>query len=135
MRQNLNASAGVTLSVPSLTINETRSNIRKAKLTKMDSELEYQNQQKQLYSTIEEYWLNAYSNQQKYIAAQSKLKSAQNSYELLDEQFKNGLKNIVELMNGRDQLMSAQQEKLQSKYNALLNIQMLNFYQGTPITL
>lgn len=135
MRQNLNASAGVTLSVPIFDNKRNRTNIRKAKLTKMDSELEYQNQQKQLYSTIEEYWLNAYSNQQKYIAAQSKLKSAQNSYELLDEQFKNGLKNIVELMNGRDQLMSAQQEKLQSKYSALLNIQMLNFYQGTPITL
>lgn len=135
MRQNFNASAGITLSIPIFDNKRNKTNVRKAKLTKMDSELEYQNQQKQLYSTVEEYWLNAYSNQQKYIAAQSQLKSAQDSYDLLDEQFKNGLKNIVELMNGRDQVMSAQQEKLQSKYSALLNIQLLNFYQGTPIKL
>lgn len=54
----------------------------------MDSELQLQDQQKKLYSTVEEYWLNAYSNQQKYVAANAKLKSAQTSYELLDEQFK-----------------------------------------------
>lgn len=135
MRQNFNAAAGVTLSVPIFDNKRNKTNVRKAKLTKLNNELEYQNQQKQLYSTIEEYWLNAYSNQQKYIAASSKLKSAQSSYDLLDEQFKNGLKNIVELLNGRDQLMSAQQDRLQSKYNTLLNIQMLNFYQGNAINL
>lgn len=135
MRQNLNASAGITLSVPIFDNKRNKTNVRKAKLSKMDSELEYRNLQKQLYGTVEEYWLNAYSNQQKFIAAESKLKSAQSSYDLLDEQFKNGLKNIAELLNGRDQLMSAQQDKLQSKYNALLNLQLLNFYQGESINL
>lgn len=135
MRQNFNASAGVTLSVPIFDNKRNKINVRKAKLTKLDSELELQEQQKQLYSTVEEYWLNAYSNQQKFVAAEAQLKSAQDSYDLLDEQFKNGLKNIVELLNGRDQLISAQQNKLQSKYNALLNIQLLRFYQGENINL
>ena len=53
----------------------------------------------------------------------------------MDEQFKNGLKNIVELMNGRDELMSAQQNKLQSQYGTLLNIQLLKFYKGESINL
>lgn len=133
MRQNLNASAGVTLSIPIFDNKRNKTNVKKAKLNKMDSELQLQDQQKKLYSTVEEYWLNAYSNQQKYVAAKTKLKSAQSSYELLDEQFKNGLKNIVELMNGRDELLSAQQDLLQSKYNTLLNIQLLRFYQGENI--
>lgn len=135
MRQNLSASAGVTLSIPIFDNKRNKTNVKKAKLNKIDSELRLQNQQKKLYSTVEEYWLNAYSNQQKYVAATAKLKSAQSSYELLDEQFKNGLKNIVELMNGRDELLSAQQDLLQSKYNTLLNIQLLRFYQGENINL
>lgn len=135
MRQNLSASAGVTLSIPIFDNKRNKTNVQKAKLNKMDSELQLQDQQKKLYSTVEEYWLNAYSNQQKYVAANAKLKSAQTSYELLDEQFKNGLKNIVELMNGRDELMSAQQDRLQSKYNTLLHIQLLKFYQGESINL
>lgn len=135
MKQNLNASAGVTLSIPIFDNKRNKTNLKKAKLSKMDSELQLQDQQKQLYSTIEEYWLNASSNQQQYVASIAQLKSAQNSYELLDEQFRNGLKNIVELMNGRDELMSAQQNKLQSQYNTLLNIQLLKFYQGESINL
>lgn len=135
MRQNLSASAGVTLSIPIFDNKRNKTNVQKARLNKMDSELQLQDQQKKLYSTVEEYWLNAYSNQQKYVAANAKLKSAQTSYELLDEQFKNGLKNIVELMNGRDELMSAQQDRLQSKYNTLLHIQLLKFYQGESINL
>lgn len=135
MKQNLNASAGVTLSIPIFDNKRNKTNLKKAKLTKMDSELQLQDLQKQLYSTIEEYWLNAYNNQQQYVASLAQLKSAQSSYELLDEQFKNGLKNIVELMNGRDELMSAQQNKLQSQYNTLLHIQLLKFYKGESINL
>ena len=135
MRQNLSASAGITLSIPLFDNKRNKTNVKKAKLNKMDSELQFQDQQKQLYSTIEEYWLNAHNNQQQYKAALVQLKSAQSSYELLDEQFKNGLKNIVELMNGRDELMSAQQNKLQSQYNTLLHIQLLKFYQGEHIKL
>ena len=134
MKQNLNASAGVTLSIPIFDNKRNKTNLKKAKLTKMDSELQLQDQQKQLYSTIEEYWLNAYNNQQQYVASLAQLKSAQSSYELLDEQFKNGLKNIVELMNGRDELMSAQQNKLQSQYNTLLHIQLLKFYKRRKLS-
>ena len=56
------------------------------------------------------------------------------SYELLSEQFRLGLKNIIELMNGKDKLLQAQQNMLQSKYMTILNRQMLNFYSGKTIS-
>ena len=40
-----------------------------------------------------------------------------------------GLKNIVELMTGKDNLLSAQQNQLQSKYQTIYNRQMLHFYE------
>ena len=55
--------------------------------------------------------------------------SAQVSYDLLSEQFRLGLKNIVELMTGKNNLLKAQQNELQSKYLAILNLNMLNFYK------
>ena len=51
------------------------------------------------------------------------------SYELLSEQFRLGLKNIVELMTGKTNLVQAQQNELESKYLTILNIYMLKFYQ------
>jgi outer membrane protein len=61
------------------------------------------------------------------------VESAQESYNLLSEQFRLGLKNIVELMTGKDNLLSAQQNQLQSKYLSIFNQQMLQFYQNGEI--
>ena len=55
--------------------------------------------------------------------------NAQESYNLLSEQFRLGLKNIVELRTGKDNLLRAQQNELQAKYLAILNLDMLKFYQ------
>lgn len=65
--------------------------------------------------------------------AQSSVASEQASYDLLSEQFHVGLKNIVELMTGKDKLLKAQQNKLQSKYMTILNQQLLYFYQGETL--
>jgi outer membrane protein len=76
-----------------------------------------------------------WQQQANYIAAKSRVKGQQESYELLNEQFKNGLKNVVEVLQGRDNLINAEQALLQSKYTALLNIQLLKFYTGENIEL
>ena len=55
------------------------------------------------------------------------------SYDLLSEQFRLGLKNIVELMTGKDNLVNAQQNMLQSKYMTILDIQLLKFYNGESL--
>ena len=91
--------------------------------------LDLKDKQTTLYSTVENYWLQAVTNQNKFKAAQVSTQSAQESYDLLSEQFRLGLKNIVELMTGKDNLLKAQQNELQSKYLAILNLNMLNFYK------
>ena len=63
-------------------------------------------------------------------SAQVSSLSAKESYTLLSEQFRLGLKNIVELMTGKDNLLKARQNELQSKYLAILNINLLKFYQN-----
>lgn len=135
MKTNLNLSAGVTVSVPIFDNRRNKSAVERAKLEKMNSQLDLQDKKNTLSSTIENYWLNANSYQQRYLSARSKVESAETSYELLDAQFKNGLKNIVELRQGHDALVSAKQDELQSKYMALLNMQLLKFYSGETINL
>ena len=107
--------------------------MNKAKIKELEAKLDLQDKQKTLYSNLQKYWLNAWTNQQKYQAAKSSVESAQESYNLLSEQFRLGLKNIVELMTGKDNLLSAQQNQLQSKYLSIFNQQMLQFYQNGEI--
>ena len=133
MKNNVNSSIGFGVSVPIFDGRSTKTAVNKAKIQQLQSQLDLQDQQKTLYSDIQQYWLNATTNQQKYKAATSSVESARQSYELLSEQFRLGLKNIVELMTGKDNLMQSQQNQLQSKYLTVYNKQMLTFYQGGEI--
>ena len=132
-KSNVNTQLGVGVSVPIYDGRSTKTAVNKAKIQQLQAQLNLQDQQKTLYTDIQQYWLNATTNQQKYKAATSSVESARQSYDLLSEQFRLGLKNIVELMTGKDNLLSAQQNQLQSKYLALYNLQMLNFYRGGEI--
>lgn len=135
VKTNMNNSLGLSISVPILDNHQARTNIRKAKYALQTSELNLQEQQKQLYSTIENYWLNATTSQQQFISARNNVKSMQESYDLVSEQFNLGLKNIVELTTGKNNLLQAEQQLLQTKYTALLNSAMLKFYAGERIKL
>ena len=130
IKSNVNTSLGVGVTVPIYDGRSTKTSVNKAKIQQLQAQLDLQDQQKTLYSNIQQFWLNAWTNQQKYQAAKSSVESAQQSYDLLSEQFRLGLKNIVELMAGKDNLLSQQQSQLQSKYLALYNQQMLEFYQN-----
>ena len=129
MKNNFSLGGGVTVSIPLFDNRQTKTAINKAKLQKQSYLLDLQDKQTTLYSTIENYWLQAVTNQNKFKAARVSTESAQASYELLSEQFKQGLKNTVELMTGKTNLLQAQQNELQSKYLAILNLNMLEFYQ------
>ena len=102
----------------------------RAKLAQENSQLELENAEQELYAKIETSWLNTKNAQQQYIYAKSNLKSNEASYELLDAQFNVGLKNIAELLTGKNNLIQAKQQVLQSKYTALLNLALIRFYQG-----
>lgn len=135
VKRNWNNSLGLTVSIPLFNNRQTRSAVEKARLQKQTSQLSLQEEQKALYKSIETFWLDANSAQRRYVAAQENLRSTQASYDLIHEQFSLGMKNTVELLTEKKNLLSAQQERIQAKYMALLNIQLLRFYQGEEIGL
>lgn len=130
LKNNLIGGAGFTVSVPILDQRQTKTAVNKAILSRQNYELDLRDKQTQLYSTIENYWLQAYNNQAQYKSARVSTASAQASYDLLSEQFNQNLKNVIELMNGKDALLKARQSELQAKYLAILNLQMLKFYEN-----
>ena len=130
IKSNVNTSLGLGVTMPIYDGRSTKTSVNKAKIQQLQARLDLQDLQKTLYSDIQGYWLNAWTNQEKYKAASSSVESAQQSYDLLSEQFRLGLKNIVELMAGKDKLLEAQQNLLQSKYMTLYYQQMLKFYEN-----
>lgn len=131
----LNESVGLTVSIPIFTNRSNKTAVEQAKLQVITSQLEHLNAQKQLLKTVEGIYLDATSAQNQFLSASENLKAVQTSYELVDQQFALGMKNTLELLTEKNNLLNAQQQVLQSKYMALLSIQLLNFYQGRPMVL
>ncbi|MBQ1588322.1 MAG: TolC family protein [Prevotella sp.] len=128
LKNNFNLGAGVNVSIPIFDNRMAKTAINKALIQRENYMLDLKDKQTALYSTIENYWLQAVNNQEKFKAAKIATQSAETSYEMLSGKFEQKLINIVELMQGRDALLKAQQNELQSKYLTLLNIDMLHFY-------
>ena len=133
LKTNFNMGGGISISVPLFDNRSTKTQVNKALIQRESIQLDLKNQQTQLYSTIENYWLQASTNQSQFKAAKVSTESAQTSYDLLSEQFKLGLKNIVELRTGKDNLLKAKQNELQAKYMTILNLNILKFYKDGHI--
>ena len=133
LKTNFNMGGGISVSVPLFDNRSTKTQVNKALIQRESIQLDLKNQQTQLYSTIENYWLQASTNQSQFKAAKVSSESAQTSYDLLSEQFKLGLKNIVELRTGKYNLLKAKQNELQAKYMTILNLNILKFYKDGHI--
>lgn len=133
MKSGWNNILGVTLSIPIFDNRQNKTAVQKARIQYDNSLLELTNQEKELYKTIETLWLDALNAQQQFAAADSKLKSSQTSFDLVNEQFTLGMKNTVELLTEKNNLLSAQQQRIQAKYMAILNRTLLDFYAGESI--
>lgn len=135
MKYGWNNMIGLNISVPIFNNRQTKSAVEKAQYQYNSSLLNLQDKQKGLYTDIETIWLDALNAQQQYAAAEVKLKSSQTSFDMVNEQFKLGMKNTVELLTEKNNLLSAQQQRIQAKYMAILNRTLLDFYAGKDIEL
>ncbi|MCD8044205.1 MAG: TolC family protein [Tannerellaceae bacterium] len=130
---SFNESIGLTVSIPIFSNRENKTAVNKAKLAVTDRQLDLLNSQKLLLQTVEGIYLDAVSAQSQYLAAEDQVRATQESAELTERQFYLGLKNTLELLTERNNLLTARQQELQSKYMAVMSIQLLNIYQHRPV--
>lgn len=135
MKYGWNNMVGISLSLPIFDGRSAKSSVQKAHLQYDSSLYDLESKRKELYATIESLWLDALNAQQQFAAADAKLKSSQTSFALTNEQFSLGMKNTVELLTEKNNLLSAQQQRVQAKYMALLDRTLLDFYAGKEMKL
>lgn len=133
IKENFGESVGLSLNYAIADNRERKSTLWKAKLNKTMSGLETENLKDDLKKTIEAAYLDAKAAQLNYIASKSNEQAAEATYELTKEKFSLGMKSPFEMLSEKNSLLNAQQQTLQSKYTSILNIQILNIYQGLPV--
>ena len=130
LEKNFNESIGLSLQIPIFQDRKAKTAVNKAKIEADNSRLEQLSTEKALLKEVEDTYLEAVSAQSKYTSAKEQARYAEQSYELTAEQFNVGMKNTVELITARNNLLNARVQLLQSKYTALMNNALLDIYQG-----
>jgi outer membrane protein len=133
LQDGLNEGVGLSVSIPIFTNRNNKSALEIDKLAEKTSQLDLQNTEKSLLTTVESIYQDAVSAQNQYVAANQKVKALQISYDLIDQQFKLGLKSTLDLLAEKNNLLAAHQSLLQAKYLSIMNIQLLNLYQDLPL--
>lgn len=135
LRDKLNESVGLSLSVPIFNNKSARTSVRRARLDTRQSEIDNLNARKELLATVESLHHDAVAGQANFVSAGEKLLYAEESWRLAEASFEAGANNAVDLITEKNNYLSALSARLQAKYQAVLAAKILLFYKGEPITL
>jgi len=135
LNDKINPSLGLSLSIPIFQKKQIKTNVGIAAINVDNAELDVVNAKNQLRKEIEQACVDVVSAQEQYNASLEQLQSTHESYDVTDEKFKVGLLNSVDFLVQKTNLITSESKLLQSKYNLIFTLKVLDFYKGIPLTL
>jgi outer membrane protein len=135
LNKGISPSVGLALSIPVFQKNQVRTSVAVAKIGYQDAELSEINTKNELRKSIEQACLDVSSAQVEYEASLENFQATSESAALSDEKFRQGIINSVDYLVSKTNLIMAESELLQSKFNLIYSYKVLDFYAGIPLTL
>jgi outer membrane protein len=135
MGDNRYTGVGLGLSIPIFNGWQVNTSIANARIMHENAKLELQSQKLVLYATIQQAYADAVASLKRYTATKQALVSMEESFKYTEKKFEVGLVNTVDYNVSKNQLTATQSDLLQAKYDFIFKTNVLNFYQGIPITL
>jgi outer membrane protein len=127
--------AGFSLSIPVFEKKQAKTNVSVAKIDYQNAELSEIDTRNQLRKSIEQACQDVLSAQTEYEASMEKYSATQESSALSDEKFRQGIINSTDYLVSKTNLIVAESQLLQSKYNLIFSYKVLDFYLGKPLSL
>jgi outer membrane protein len=135
LNSGLRPAAGFSLSIPIYQKKQVKTSVAVAKLGYQDAELSESDTKNQLRKNIEQACLDVSSAQIEYEASIEKYMATHESSALSDEKFNQGIINSVDYLVTKTNMIVAESQLLQSKYNLIFSYKILDFYMGIPLSL
>jgi len=135
MNGNQNATVSLGLNIPIFNQWMVNTNISNARLNVISNELSLETTKMDLYKNIQQAFADATAAHKKYLATEEALISMEESFKYTEQKFEVGLVNTVDYNTEKNRLAKTQSDLLQSKYDYIFKMKILDFYRGIPIRL
>lgn len=135
INNGIRPTAGLSLSIPIYQRKQVKTSVAVSKINYENAGLSETDTRNQLRKSIEQACQDVVSAQTEYEASLEKYKATMEASALSDEKFKQGMINSVDYLVSKTNLIVAESQFLQSKYNLIFSYKVLDFYNGTPFSL
>lgn len=134
-RDNSQEVIGLSLSIPIFNRFQVRNNVRSARVNIVNRELMMENVKKVLYKEIQQAYFNAVAAQDKYVSSEKSVLASKEAFSYAEERYAAGKSTVFEYNESKTKYAQSLSEQVQSKYDFIFRAKILDFYNGTPITL
>lgn len=135
LKNNKNFGVGISMNLPILNGWQVNRNISNSKLAVENSQYSLEGTKKQLYKDIQQSYTDAVAALKKYNASLKAVSSSEESFRYTEQKFNIGMITPVDYNAAKTQLLNAQSDMAQAKYEFIFKIKVLDFYKGLPLTL
>lgn len=130
MRNNFSLYVGLNLSVPLFNRFQTRNSVRSARIDRQTQALQLENVKKGLYKEIQTACQNARNAGARYESCSMALRSGEDAFRLAEAKYENGKATITEFNEAKNNLMKAQSDLAQARYECIYQAAIVEFYRG-----
>lgn len=135
LNNEISPALGLSISIPIFQKKQVKTNIGMAKISFQSAQLSEISTRNQLRKEVEQATVDVQSAKQSYEASLEQYKATQESSQVASEKFDQGLLNSVDYLFEKTNLITAESNLLQAKYNLIFSYKILDFYKGISLTL
>ncbi len=135
LKNNQYSQLTVGFSLPIFSKMQLQTDISKSKIVLQDYKYSLQQQKQSLYKTIQQYHADATAAFDKYSSALEAVVSNEEAFNYMQQKFNVGLVNSIDFNVAKNNLTKARSDLVQSKYEYIFKVKILDFYRGKAIQL
>lgn len=135
VNDNVNMYYGLSLTVPIFNRFQVRNSISTANYNKLKAEAHVELVQKQIYKDVQKSYYDVIAANEKMASTKVLLDATELSFKYADEKLKAGIISVYDYSTMKTKLAKAISDYLQTKYEYIFKMKILDFYAGKPITL
>jgi len=135
LNDNINYGVGFSLNIPILNGWQVNKSISNSKINIENYRYTLESQKKTLYKNIQQAYADAVAALKKYSASMKAVTSMEESFRYTEQKFNQGMVTPVDYNAAKTQLLNAQSDMAQAKYEYVFKTKVLDFYKGSPLSL
>lgn len=128
MRDNFSKSIGLSLSIPIFDRFSTRNSVRRAKIQRLNAQLQRENMELTMYKTIQQAYYQALAAEKRLSASETACAATKSALDAMQEKYNYGKANATEFEQAKTDYIRTCSEALQAKYEHMLRLRILHFY-------